>query len=148
MPNKGTLTLTSGLVAARMAHDGWIDAGTTDMLSGIEFALESVRVDIGPNDRQRAPVMLSLSCSQGTLMRLARESLRALGAYEILRTLDGSDGLPPLTYADAWIADACQRLAALAHEHDDMRLLELRATLADINRRGTVVPREAVSDDG
>jgi hypothetical protein len=170
MPNKGTLTLTSGLVAARIPDDGWIDAGAADTLAGVEFALESVRVDIGPNDRQHAPVMMSLSCAPATLMRLALEIRRALCAHDLLDALDvveraedypegslergllgalqahkknADDGRPDIANADAWIADASGRLAALAHEHNDARLMDLCATLADINTRGTVVPREA-----
>lgn len=173
MPNKGTLTLASGLVSATIPDDGWIDAGAVDTQAGVEFAVESVRVDIGPNDRQHAPVMVSIGCSPATLMRLALEIRRALCAHDLLGALhvveraedypEGSlehgllgvlqahknaDGRPDIAHADAWIADASGRLAALAHEHNDARLMDLCATLADINTRGTVVPREAVSDDG
>jgi hypothetical protein len=63
-----------------------------------------------------------------------------------LATLDPAvldpSGAPDIRNADAWLSDACEQLASLAHEHNDDRLMNLRATLADIGERAVILPRE------
>lgn len=51
------------------------------------------------------------------------------------------DGQPDIRNAAAWLTDACEQLASLAHEHNDSRLMDLRATLSDIVSRATITPK-------
>lgn len=48
---------------------------------------------------------------------------------------------PNIRYANRWLEDAVKTLAELAHELNDSRLMDLRATLADITQRGKIIPR-------
>lgn len=76
----GSLTLTEGLVSASIPNGAHIDVACTNGLAGIEFAVGSVRVDIGPSasDSYRANPIAMFAMDPGTLLQLATQILDAL----------------------------------------------------------------------
>jgi hypothetical protein len=95
----GKLTLTDGVVSARVAPAAYMDAAVTASgeVGGIELALEGVIVFLGqePNEQKANPI-LSLALDAQTMRSLALLLLEKVGA--------------PSFRAREWleIADACE----------------------------------------
>lgn len=97
------------------------------------------------------PHTLLYEVAQYSRKVLSRQDVSEVGTKQIAEFLAGGpvegdplaadDGAPDITHADAWLTDACEQLVALAHEHNDDRLMNLHATLVDICERAVILPR-------
>lgn len=71
MPTTGNLDVSEGYVSATVPANGYIDAGRSGDIAGIEFEVSRLRVGVGTNANERhADLLVTLDLHPGTAEQL------------------------------------------------------------------------------
>lgn len=71
MPTNGNLNVEQGYVSANVPANGYIDAGRSGDIAGIEFAVSRLSVGVGPNaNERRADLLVTLDMHPATAEQL------------------------------------------------------------------------------